>query len=195
MPQNMFIDPLKNMSSYNKLLAAIESKISPISIHGLSEENIGHLAYGLNKHTQRQILIITSDEIKAKKIFEDLKNFDNNFVGNYPSRDLVFYDIDAFSYETTHERIKVLSRLNDDENIVVVTYLEALLNKVMSSNIFDICTEELKYGEVIDLDNLLNAFVTKGYERVNMVEGKGQFSLRGGIIDFFPVNSENPYRI
>ena len=195
MPQNMFIDPLKNMSSYNKLLDAIESKISPISIHGLSEENIGHLAYGLNKHTQRQILIITSDEIKAKKIFEDLKNFDNNFVGNYPSRDLVFYDIDAFSYETTHERIKVLSRLNDDENIVVVTYLEALLNKVMSSNIFDICTEELKYGEVIDLDNLLNAFVTKGYERVNMVEGKGQFSLRGGIIDFFPVNSENPYRI
>ena len=78
--QNMFIDPLKNLASYDKLIKDIDKRISPISTHGIIDENIGHMVYGLNQHMNKQILIITYDEGKAKKIYEDIKNFDENIV-------------------------------------------------------------------------------------------------------------------
>ena len=194
MPQNMFVDPLKNLSSYEKLLKEIQEKTSPIAIHGVSSESLGHITYALKEDTKKQILVIASDEIKAKRIYEDLKNF-NTPVEMYTSREVVFYDIEAFSYETIHSRLKVLSKLNNGENIVVVTYIEALLNKVMSKKLFENHTENIKYGEIVQLKELAGKFVIKGYERVNMLEGKGQFSIRGGIIDFFPPFSNHPYRI
>lgn len=194
MPQNIFIDPLKNLPSYEKLLEEIGRRTSPIAIHGLSSESLGHITYALNEDTHKQILVVTSDETKAKEIYEDLKNF-HIPVELYDSRELVLYDIEAFSYETIHSRLKILSKLNNGENLVVVTYVEALLNKIMSREIFKEYTESIKYGETIELEKLIANFVTKGYERVNMLEGKGQFSIRGGIIDFFPPDNNHPYRI
>lgn len=195
MTKNMFIDPLKYMSTYNKLVEEIKSDTSPISIHGVGMENIGHLIYSLKKEINRQVLIISSDEVRAKKIFEDIRNFDNENVDFFPNRELVFYDIEASSFETVHSRLNVLTRLNRGENIVVVTYINALLSKVCSSNLFKEYTDEIKYGDIVDHYELLNGFVTKGYERVSTIEGVGQFSVRGGIIDFFPPYSSNPFRI
>lgn len=190
----MFIDPLKNLPSYGKLLKEIEEKTNPIAIHGLSKESLGHIVYALKEDTNKQILVVSSDERKAKKIYEDLTNF-NVPVELYSSRELVFYDIEAFSYETIHSRLKVLSKLSDGENLVVVTYVEALLNKIMSEELFRNHTENIRYGEIVKIEELARNFVIKGYERVNMLEGKGQFSIRGGIIDFFPPYSDYPYRV
>lgn len=67
MKVNMFIDSLKNLSSYDQLTKEINKKSSPIALHGLSEENIAHIIYGLNQHLDRQILIMTYDELRAKK--------------------------------------------------------------------------------------------------------------------------------
>ncbi|WP_200804884.1 transcription-repair coupling factor [Anaerosalibacter sp. Marseille-P3206] len=195
MTQNMFIDPLKNMTSYKKLVEEIKSNISPISIHGIGIENIGHIVYGVRQEIDRQVLVIASDEVKAKKIFEDLKKFENDNVEFFPSREVVFYDIEAFSYETVHKRLNVLTRLSRGEKIVVVTHIEALLSKILSNSLFHKYTEEINYGDTVDLYELLNSFVTKGYERVTTIEGVGQFSVRGGIIDFFPPYSKNPFRI
>jgi len=195
MAKDMFIDPLKSLPSYKNLLEEIKKGTSPIGIHGLNEENVGHLVYGLNNHADRQVLVIASDELKAKKIFEDLKNFQNENVEFFPSRELVFYDIEAFSFETIHQRLKVLSRLINKEKVIVVTYIEAILNKIMTPDIFEKYKTSIKYGQTVELDKLVQSFVYQGYERVAMVEGKGQFSVRGGIIDFFPPTSVNPYRI
>lgn len=185
MAKDMFIDPLKSLPSYKNLLEEIKKGTSPIGIHGLNEENVGHLVYGLNNHADRQVLVIASDELKAKKIFEDLKNFQNENVEFFPSRELVFYDIEAFSFETIHQRLKVLSRLINKEKVIVVTYIEAILNKIMTPDIFEKYKTSIKYGQTVELDKLVQSFVYQGYERVAMVEGKGQFSVRGGIIDFF----------
>lgn len=195
MTQNMFIDPLKNMSSYKKLVEEIKSDTSPISIHGVGVENIGHLIYSLKEEVDRQVLVVASDEARAKEIFEDLRNFESKGVEFFPNRELVFYDIEASSFETVNSRLNVLTRLNRGENIAVVTYINALLSKVCSSNLFKEYTDEIKYGDIVDHYGLLNGFVTKGYERVPTIEGVGQFSVRGGIIDFFPPYSSNPYRI
>ncbi|HLR35943.1 MAG TPA: transcription-repair coupling factor [Tissierellales bacterium] len=195
MQKNMLIDPLLNMRPYMELIESIDNETTPIAIHGLSEGSIGHFAYVLNQHKNRTILIVTSDQLKAKKIFEDIKNYKDDRVEFFNGKEILLYDVEAFSQEGIYERLKVLSRLNEGENIIVVTYVEALLNKVLSKNLFNKYTTKLEYGQIITLERLTENFISQGYERVTQVEGVGQFSIRGGIVDFFPPNSKNPYRV
>ena len=192
---NFLIDPLNSLDSYNKLKLDIERKVSPIGTYGIIDESIGHIIYALKEHTKKQILVITYNEVKSKKIYEDIKNIGNNNVVLLPKRELVFYEVDAFSYERNNERIGIVSKLMEGEDLLIVTSIEAILHKLMSKDIFKSYSKNISLGDEIDLDNLINLLINGGYERVNMVEGVGQFSIRGGIIDFFPPYSSNPIRI
>ena len=193
--QNMFIDPLKNLASYDKLIEDIDKRISPISTHGIIDENIGHMVYGLNQHMNKQILIITYDEGKAKKIYEDIKNFDENIVELFPTKEILFYKVDAISSEMGNQRLKVISRLIQGESIIVIAHIESILNKLIDPTLFKEQAIKINLGDKVELDELAKKLISCGYERESMVEGVGQFSIRGGIIDFFPSDSENPYRI
>ncbi|SHD78402.1 transcription-repair coupling factor [Schnuerera ultunensis] len=192
---NMFIDPLKNLASYKKMLEDIEKRRSPISTYGIIDQNIGHISYALNQHLGRQILILTYDEGKAKKIYEDIKNFDDNVVEIFPNKDILFYKVDAISSERTNERLRVLSRLIEGEQIIVVAHIEGVLNKLINPILFKNQSMKIDLESRMVLEELASQFIACGYERESMVEGIGQFSIRGGIVDFFPPNSENPYRI
>ena len=195
MTNNVFIDNLKNLDSYKELIDSIESKLSPISVRGLSGESISHIAYGMNKHLKRQVLILTYDDLRARTISEDLSFFNNENSELFPSRDIVFYDIDAFSHDIQNQRLKVLERLSKGEDLVVVASIKSIMNKVMSYEEMKTHTSKLEFGEVVDFDTLSEDFSEKGYERVDMIEGRGQFAVRGGILDFFPINSDHPIRV
>ncbi|MGO1368176.1 transcription-repair coupling factor [Senegalia sp. (in: firmicutes)] len=192
---NVFKEQLKNLSSYNEIIKDFKKDISPISLHGLSRENISHMAYAMKEDMKRQVLIITYDELRAKSIIEDLALFDVKNSELFPSRQLVLYDFDAVSNDISNQRIKVLDKLINDENIIVVASMESILNRVMKKNIFKKYKKEIKFGEKLILNDIINSLVIQGYERVDMIESEAQFSIRGGIIDFFPTTSEDPYRI
>lgn len=192
---NIFTDQLKNLPSYNQIIKGLEEKISPISLHGLSKENISHIAYAIKEDTDNQVMIITYDELRAKSIVEDLTLFDQQNAELYPSRQIVLYDFDAVSHDISNQRLKVLDRLINNEKIIVVASIESILNRVMKKNVFERYKKRIEFGEEIVLDEIINSLVVQGYERVDMIEGHGQFSVRGGIIDFFPTTNENPYRI
>lgn len=192
--ENFLIDPLKNLDSYNNLINDIEKNKSPISTYGIIEENLGHFTYALNEHLGRQVLIITYNEVRSRDIYDDIRNLTCN-VQLFPKRELLFYDVDAFSSERSHQRLTVLSRLMDNEDLIIVTSLDALLDKVLDKNIINKYTATLEYGRQLDLQKLIITLINGGYERVPMIEGVGQFSIRGGIIDFFPPNSRDPYRV
>ncbi|WP_425447819.1 transcription-repair coupling factor [Dethiothermospora halolimnae] len=195
MAKNVFIDQLKNLPSYNQVLSEIEKRKSPISLHGLSDENIGHISYGLNQHINRPVLILTEDDLRAKKLFEDLKFWGQDNVELFPTREIVFYDIDAYSHDISNQRLRVLNRLNNNENITVVASVESLLNKTLDKKLFKEYSFNISFGETIDFKKIAGDLNIMGYDRVDMVEGKGQYSIRGGIIDLFPINSHDPYRI
>src|SRR5690606_13643538 len=108
---NMVIDPLKNMSSYKQLIEDVRDFKSPISVSGLMDENIGHIAYALNQHLHKSILIIVHSEIKAKRIYDDIKNFDEKAVELLSDKEIIFYKVDAISSERSIDRLRVLSRL------------------------------------------------------------------------------------
>lgn len=193
--QNMLIDPLKNLVSYGKLIEDIEDKKSPISTHGIIDENLGHMVYALNQHMGKQIFIITYDDRKSKRIYEDIKNFDEKIVELFPTRELLFYKVDAISSEVNNQRLKILSRLILKEPIIVIASIESILTKIMEPSIFKQYMISIKQGEQIELERLVEKLVSSGYEREAMVEGVGQFSIRGGIIDIYSPNYDTPYRI
>ncbi len=193
--KNFLVDPLKNLGSYNSLLKDIQNTVTPISTYGIVDESLGHFVYSLKLHTDKQILLISYDEVRARKLYEDIKNLGDKEVMYFPKREVLFYDIDAFSYERSNQRLNVISKLMEDKELIVVTSLDSLLDKILVKSIFDKYTQSIDLESVIDLQMLIQNFVELGYERVSMIEGIGQFSIRGGIIDFFPPNNENPFRI
>lgn len=193
--KNMFIESLKNSPSYKKLTEEIYRGTTPILAYGIIDENIGHISYALNQNLNRQSLIITYDDMRAKRIYEDIKNFNENVVMLFPTKEILFYKVDATSTEINNQRLKVLSRLVQGDPLIVIASIESILNKLINPSLFKEHIIEINMGDRIELDQLAKNLVSCGYERENMVEGVGQFSIRGGIIDFFSPNSGNPYRI
>ncbi|WDV45555.1 transcription-repair coupling factor [Clostridiaceae bacterium M8S5] len=194
MEKNIFIDQMKNLKPYKKIVDCIKKDISPIQVHGILQENISHIAYCLNTELSNQILIVTHDEFRAKRIVEDLK-FYGKTVEHYPVKQMLLYDIDAYSHEINDQRLKVMNKLFSNQKIIVVASIETLLNRVMMPETFGECRFSIDSQQELNLEECINNFIINGYERVDMVEGTGQFSVRGGLIDFFPSNSNNPVRI
>lgn len=193
--KDFIIDPLKSIEQYNRLLNDMKERKVPISTYGISEEALGHFSYALSVHSKRQTLIITHNEINGQKMVEELTNVSQKPVEHFPTKDLQFYDLDALSSERETQRLNVLSRLNRGEDIIVVASIDGIINRILSPDDFSSMVQTIEYGKNIDLDDVISKFIQGGYERVPMVEGRGQFSLRGGILDFFPPDSQNPYRV
>lgn len=192
---DFLIDPLDNLKPYIDLKKDIEDRISPIGTYGIIEENYGHIIYGIINSFNKQNLIITYDDLRARNIYQSLKGLGEKEVYILPRRELLLYDIDALSNETTSDRLNILSKLVEGSSITIVATTDTLLDQIMSKDIYEENSFEFKLEDSLDLDRLVKIFIDGGYERVPMVEGTGQFSLRGGIIDFFPADKDLPYRI
>lgn len=193
--KNFLIDPLLNMESYRNLLEDINNNKSPIFTYGLIDEDLGHFVYGLKEHLNKQILLITYDESKSRRLYEDIRDLGNENIELFPKKEKLFYDIDASSSETLNRRLRVISKLLNGERIIVVASLESLVDKLIGREIYVDYTLRIDFEDRVNLDELMNNLIAAGYERVHMVEGIGQYSIRGGIIDIFSPNNDNPYRV
>lgn len=192
---NFYIDTLKELDEYTNLLRYINERESPIISSGIITENMGQFVYGLNQHLNRQVLLVTYDEIRSRKLYEDILNIDDSSAILYPKKEIIPYDIDAHSNERTNSRLKVLYSLASNRKNIVVTSIDGLIDKVISKYIIKSYIFHIDYDTRIDLNEISNLFIKGGYERVNIIEGIGQFSIRGGILDFFPPTEDNPIRI
>lgn len=193
--KDFLIDPLKNLDSYKKLLGAIEDGTSPISTYGIIDESLSHIVMGLKLHTKRQVLLITENEQKSRRLYEDIINLSSLDVEILARKETFFYDIDIASNENLNQRLKVLSKLNKGDNFIVVASIEALLDKLISPEIFQELSLEIRNDSIVDLNDLSRRLILSGYERGARVEARGSFSIRGGIIDVFPPGEDFPYRI
>ncbi len=193
--ENLFTKILENSREYNELERGIKENLSPILLNGFSGTSIAHIVSSIGLKKNRQSLIVTYNEIEAKKIYEDLKFFDEENAYLFPSKEIVFYSVYAHSNEIDEERLKTLDAIISGKPCIVVCTVESLLRKLMPRELWKSYVIELGLGKTINLDSLIEDLINMGFERVDMVQGKGQFSIRGGIIDVFPIINENPYRI
>ncbi len=164
-------------------------------VFGLAGSQRSYLFAGLVK-TGRSVLIVTPGEAEVGTLVDDLTTLLPGIcVQSFPAWQMLPYQVLAHSNEVLAQRIRVLEHLSKGDSLVVVTSIEALLRRLAPPEIFSRARLELALGQRVDLEELRRDLVEMGYERVDLVEGKGQFSSRGGIIDIFPMTSVHPVRI
>lgn len=191
----MLLLPMKHSLQYMQLMEGLKNNITPIALHGLNDSQKSHIAYGVFEELGQQLCILTHNDLEAQQIYKDLKYYLKDKVLFFPTRDLVFYDLEAVSEETREERVRTLDKLAQGKTCVLVASLEALLLRLTPLEIYKKYRLSFTVGQTIDLNEVVESFVIQGYERTERVDTGGQFSIRGGILDIFPPAEENPFRI
>ena len=176
------IQELENIQKFKEYISDVKNKISPIELSGLADVGKVQIMSATSEVVKRPILIITYNEIKAKKMLEDLKYFMKN-IDYFPRREIVAYDYEVESKDIPYERIEVLNKIKENKTDIVITTVEALMQKMISKELLYKYVIQFKIGDTYDLETIKQNLILLGYERNDLVENKGQFSIRGGIVD------------
>lgn len=192
---SIFYKLLKENTNFNILTEDLKHNNTPVMTTGVIDTQKSHLIASISEHFGSSSVIITSSELRAKEIYSDLRFFSNQDVYLYPSKDIIFYWADVKSLDIVKTRFNIISKLIKGEKITVVLSVEALFDRLIPLDVIKKFITEIKLGDDINIDELSKKLILMGYERCDMVEGQGQFAIRGGIIDIFSPVHENAVRI
>ena len=140
------------------------------------------------------MVLITHDEATAAELCGDINALGLKCL-NFPARDLCIGDLSGYSKEYEHKRIDTLSAVADGAFDLLTISLDAAVQYTVKPDVLKGSRFTLKTGDSTDTSELAERLINAGYTRSQLCEGSGQFSVRGGIFDLFPVNSEKPCRI
>ncbi|KOA18780.1 transcription-repair-coupling factor [Clostridium homopropionicum DSM 5847] len=188
------MQPLMENEKFNNVMNRIHNNQFPIEITGVLESGRGYLINGIYEKENSSIFIFTNSDVDAKNLYEDLSFYIPNTY-YFPTKQVVFYNIYAISGDLRWERLKVIREMLREGKKIIVTSIEALASAYISPELYNKYTLKLSVGETEDLEEIGKKLIQSGYERVNIVEGKGEFSIRGGILDIYSPILSTPYRI
>ena len=185
---------LKKNNQYKTLLTSISEGALPCLATGVCDVHKALIVSALSCHQNKKILLITPDEPSAAKLIEDLKNL-NVKVHSFESRDFVLNNAFGSSKDYEHKRLYTLFGILNGECDVVVSSIQAAAQYTLPANVLEQNAFNLQVGATVNDADLISNLLSSGYCRCEQVEGKGQFSKRGGIIDIFCPSDLKPYRI
>lgn len=182
---NFLIKTLEENKKFQELTKQI-SKTGPIAISGLVDVEKLHVLAGILNETKRPMVLVTYNEIQARKLYQDLKKLIKQTYF-FPKKEITSYDYVAQSKEIEYKRIDVLNKMylakQKKEPIIIVTTIEAVMQKMVAKDTLYQNVIDFEVGKTYLLDEIKEKLVGLGYERSDLIENKGQFSIRGGIVD------------
>lgn len=185
---------ITDLTEYDTILDSVRNRKTPVEVTGLSPIHKANLAAALAGQLHRQAVVICPDELACDRMARDLEAFSDRAVAILPTREFVFHNIESSSREYEHKRISVLCDLAAGKKTVVTT-VPALLMAAMPPEQLKQATFTIDFNGEYDTEQLVKQLLLAGYRRCMQVEGEGQFSLRGGILDIFVPGEGNPVRI
>ena len=189
------LNMLKSIPEYQILLKAVSDN-QTAAVTGIGQVNRSHLIAGLYSHTTRRpLVLICQDDMAAKRLQEELKAFLKEEVPVLPSRDLTLYDSAVVSRGWEQKRLRQLYDLLQGRTPIQIFSWESLSQRTMPPRILNGAAFRLEVGQEYVLDDLLNRLSASGYSRCGMVEGPGQFAVRGGILDIYSPAADMPVRV
>lgn len=191
---NGLIRAVKQLEEYKNLLSNLENNLLPIGMTGLSPIHKAHFACALSKDTKKPVLIITADEAQASRLALDMRTMGVD-AHLYPARDFVLRSSQSQSREYEHKRLGVLDKMLNNEIEAVVCSAEAAAQLTVPPNELKGRTFVFHPGDELSLEKIKKILIHAGYINVPQVDGIGQFSIRGGVVDFFTPGYENPCRM
>ncbi|MGN0658763.1 MAG: transcription-repair coupling factor [Emergencia sp.] len=165
-----------------------------INISGISESRCAPVISRLVKE-EGQSLIVTATAARANALALNLSFFSQKEIMVLPAEDQVFLRYEARNHDQLIERLKILKALRTGQDCIVIAPVSAAVKKITPHRYFESVSVKLSQGDDVDPEQIRQTLVKMGYERMELVDTKGQFSIRGGIIDIFTPDSENPYRV
>lgn len=189
---NFLVDILKNSTAFKSLLSSAKTGKS-LCVSGLSTINKANVIYALCRLKGVTAFCVASDEKEAQTLCNDLCSMGLKACV-YPVRDYNFLDFQSKSHEYEHARLKVLLKLIENDCDVVISCIDAASQLTVPKKVLEESAIEFEEGKEISLEKAVRSLTLLGYERFDAVDGNGQFSQRGGILDFFMPDSDHPVR-
>ena len=185
---------LKNIPEFRQLLACVRGRESA-AVTGIGQINRSHMIAALCKETAKPMVIICQDDIAARRTQEELKCFLGETVPVLPGRELTLYDAAVVSRAWEQKRLRQLYDLASGKTPIQILTWEALSQRTMPPATLLRAAFRLESGKEYPIDELLTRLTASGYSRCPMVEGPGQFAVRGGILDIYSPAADRPVRI
>ncbi len=190
---NVFSSLLENSAELGKILSCIENKKFPMMISGTADAQKAHLINTICEKTNKRALVITHNDIQARRLCDDLSFFAENECVYIPPKEVLLYKVEASNHEAENKRAAALGALAGGANAVLS--VESLLHFVLPKNKLQDLSITFAYGGVVDANTLPEKLTEMGYNRTDTVNLPGQFAVRGGIVDIYSPDSLLPIRM
>ena len=190
-----FTAPLLELAGYEEIQKKYRTKSGMTLIGGCVTSQKTHMIYALSDGCPYTVIVL-SDEEKAKKMLEEYRFLEEN-VCFYPAKDFLFYQADIHGKELVRERIEAIRMMLEKgkDGVTIITTFDAFMDKMVSKENLQKQIMTLKAGDVVDLEQLICQISGLGYDREAQIDGPGQFAVRGGILDIYPLTEELPIRM
>ena len=189
----LLLKQLHQMQEYEALSDHVRQNQS-CAVSGIGQINRSHIIAGLYQDIERPMLIICSDDASAKRLQEDLKCFLGQAFPILPTRELTFYDTAAVSRGWEHRRMRQLFDLSEGKTRLQIVTWDSLSQRTIPKDVLHSASFCLTVGGEYDLQTLTQKLTDLGYSRCDMVEGPGQFAIRGDILDLYSPADDLPCR-
>jgi transcription-repair coupling factor (superfamily II helicase) len=188
-----FTAPLTELKEFNDIRENITMKTLPVQVTGCIDSQKCHLVHGLGEGFPYKV-IVTYNDLKAKEIYEDYRLYDKD-VFLYPAKDIIFYSADIHGNAIVRDRLKILSRIIEKRPSTIIVTLDGGMDRLLPLQIVKDRVIKITSESILKLQEFSASLIHLGYERQAQVETPGDFAVRGGIIDIFPLTEDTPYRI
>ena len=184
---------LNTIPEFKQLLESLRGAESA-AVTGIGQVNRSHMIAALHREIQRPLVIICQDDIAAKRMQEELKCFLGDTPPVLPSRELTLYDAAVVSRAWEQKRLRQFFDLASGRTPLQIFTWESLSQRTMPPATLLRSAFRLQVGKEYPIDELLSNLTAAGYSRCAMVEGPGQFAVRGGILDIYSPATDRPVR-
>lgn len=187
------IRPLNELAEFEEISRDIRKGAGMIRVCGCVNSQKTHMMYALSDGCNYRV-IACSSESKAKQVYEEYRFLDPN-IYLYPAKDLLFYQADLRSKELVSQRMEVIQAVAAGEEATVVTSFDAFMDSLLPKDVIVEKTVRIANDSTLHLEEMQSRLVALGYDREVQIEAPGQFAVRGGILDVYPLTEELPIRI
>ena len=184
---------LNIIPEYQTLVQTVRAGQSA-AVTGIGQINRSHILAGLHQDCTQPLVIICQDDIAAKRLQTELKSFLGITAPVLPNRELTLYDSAVVSRAWEQKRLRQLYDLCRGATALQIFTWESLSQRTMPRQVLLETAFALECGNEYPLEELIDKLTGAGYSRCSMVEGPGQFAVRGGIVDIFSPAADQPFR-
>ena len=191
---NQLISLLRAIPEYRTLQEAVVSGES-VAVTGIGQMNRSHMIAALCADTAAPIVVLCQDDLAARRLQEELKAFLSEEFPVLPNRELTLYDTAVVSRAWEQKRLRQLYALMLGKTRLQIFSWEAMSQRTIPPAVLRNCAFMLEVGKEYDMEDLVSHLSGAGYSRTSMVEGPGQFAVRGGILDIYSPAADAPVRV